>query len=358
MDSSDPTPTPPRRRFVRRALLLGGPILLLAVGLFVYLRGGRYVTSDNAYVHADKLTITSEVAGSVVEVAVRDNQPVAVGQVLCRLDDSVYRIALNEARAQLDAARTEVATLRATYRQKQAQIAEAGEQAAFAERELKRQQELATGNVATEAELDRARHALEAAHHHVAVLQQDAATALAALGGNPDQPDEQFARIAAARARIAAAERDLEKTILKAPIAGVVTNVSNIAIGKYLTAAQPAFSLIATDHVWIEANLKETELTYVKPGDAVTVGIDTYPHHEWRAKVATIGPATGAEFSLIPAQNASGNWVKVVQRIPVRIEVENSNPAEPLRAGMSAEVKIDTGHVRHLGDLTHVARRD
>jgi membrane fusion protein (multidrug efflux system) len=358
MASSDTTPTPPRRRRVRRTLLLGGPLLLIALGLFVYLRGGRYVTSDNAYVHADKLTIASEVAGSVVEVAVRDNQPVAVGQVLCRLDDSVYRIALNEARAQLDAARTEVATLRASYRQKQAQIAEAGELVAFAERELKRQQELAAGNVATEAELDRARHALEAARHHVAVLQQDAATALAALGGKPDQPDEQFARVAAARARVAAAERDLEKTVIKAPLAGVVTNVSNIAVGKYLTAAQPAFSLVATGHIWIEANLKETELTYVKPGDAVTVAIDTYPHQEWQARVATIGPATGAEFSLLPAQNASGNWVKVVQRIPVRIEVEDDHPAEPLRAGMSAEVKIDTGHERHLGDLARVARRD
>jgi membrane fusion protein (multidrug efflux system) len=282
---------------------------------------------------------------------VRDNQPVTVGQLLCRLDDSVYRIARNEARAQLDAARTEVATLRATYRQKQAQIAEANEQTAFAERELKRQQELASGKVATEAERARARHALAAARTHVTVLQQDAATALAALGGKVDRPDEEFARVAAARAKVASAERDLEKTVIKAPIAGVVTNVNNIAIGKYLTAGQPAFSLIATDHVWIEANLKETELTYVKAGDPVTVEIDTYPDRELSAKVGTIGPATGAEFALIPAQNASGNWVKVVQRIPVRIEVANDDPAKPLRAGMSAQVKIDTAHTRHLADL-------
>lgn len=357
MASSDNPSTPPRRRFVRRVLLLGGPLLLIAVGLFLYLHGGRYVTSDNAYVRADKLTITTEVAGSVVEVAVHDNQPVSVGQVLCRIDDSVYRIALDAARAQLEAARTEIATLRATYRQKQAQIAEANELVAFAERELKRQQELASGRVATEAELDQARHALDAARRHVAVLQQDAATTLAALGGKPDQPDERFARVAAAQARVAAAERDLEKTVIKAPIAGIATNVSNLAIGKYLTAGQPAFSLVAIDHVWIEANLKETELTYVKPGDPVTIEVDTYPHHEWKAKVATIGAATGAEFALIPAQNAAGNWVKVVQRIPVRIEVADNNPAEPLRAGMSAEVTIDTGHTRHLGDLVHVARR-
>jgi membrane fusion protein, multidrug efflux system len=358
MPSPDTVSTPPQRKLVRRILLLGGPILLLVIGLVVYLRGGRFVTSDDAYVHADKLTITSEVSGSIVEVAVHDNEPVAVGRVLCRLDDSVYRIAVSEARAQLDAVRTEVSTLRASYRQKLAQIAEASEQADFAERELKRQQELATGNVATAADLDKARHALDAARQHVSVLKQDAATVLASLGGNPDQPDDKFARVAVAQAKLDAAQRDLEKTVIKAPISGVATNVSNIAIGKYLTAGQPAFSLVAVDHVWIEANLKETELTYIKVGDPVSLEIDAYPHHEWQARVATIGAATGAEFALIPAQNAAGNWVKVVQRIPVRIEVENADPKNALRAGMSAVVTIDTGHQRAMSDLMKVARRD
>ncbi len=341
----------PRRPLLRRLLLVGGPVVAAVVALYLYLHGGRYIASDNAYVHADKLTVAPEVAGSVVEIAVHDNEAVAVGQLLCRLDDSAYRLAVDEARAQVEAARTEIATLRSTYRQKLAQIAEATEQADYAGRELERQQALASGDVATAAELDRARHAAEAARHRLEVLRQDAATVLAQLGGDPDQPEERFARIAAARARLATAERNLAKTVLRAPLAGIATNVSNVAPGKYLAAGQPVFSLVSSGRTWIEANLKETELTYVKVGDPVTLEIDAYHGVVWRAKVAAIGPATGAEFALIPAQNASGNWVKVVQRIPVRLEVETNDAAHPLRAGMSAEVEIDTGHVRHLGDL-------
>jgi membrane fusion protein (multidrug efflux system) len=339
-------------------LLLGGPLALVAAGLYAYLHGGRIVASDNAYVRADKLTVASEVAGSVVEVAVRDNEPVEVGRVLCRLDDSLYRIAVDEARAKLAAARTELATLRATYRQKLAQIDEANEQSQFFAREASRQETLASGHVSSQADLDKARHTLEAARRRAAVLRMEAATVLASLDGNPDRPDERYALVAEPRARLAAAERNLEKTVIKAPIAGIATNVSSVAVGKYLAAGQALFALVDVDRVWIEANLKETELTYVKVGDPVTLAFDTYPAREWRARVAAIGAATGAEFALIPAQNASGNWVEVVQRIPVRIEVERTELDQPLRAGMSAEVEIDTGHTRQLGDLVHTARRE
>lgn len=348
----------PRRQVLRRILLLGGPALLIVIGIYLYLHGGRVVTSDNAYVHADKLTVTSEVAGSVVEVAVRDNDRVAVGQLLFRLDDSLYRIAVDEVRARLNLVRTELATLRATYREKLTQVEEAREQTGFAERELKRQEALASGKAATEADLDKARHAVDLARRHGEVLAQDAATVLASLGGDPDQPEEKYARVRAAQAELATAERNLEKTVVKAPMAGIITNVSNLPAGKYLAAGQPAFSLVATDDTWIEANLKETELTYVKAGDPVEIEIDTYPQHDWKGRVLAIGPATGAEFALIPAQNASGNWVKTVQRIPVRIAIETQDAARPLRAGMSAEVKIDTGHTRKLGDLVNATRQD
>lgn len=358
MADNESNPSRPKRRGLRRALLTGGPVLLIVIGLFAYLHGGRYVSSDDAYVHAEKLTITPEVSGSVTEVAVQDNEHVDVGRILCRIDDTLYRIAVDEAKARLRSARTELATLRATYQQKEAQIAEAAEQAEFASRELARQQALKSGNVATEAELDKARHAVDAAQQRMGVLRKEAATVLASLGGKPDAPDESFATVAAAQAKLAAAERDLAKTTVKAPIAGVVTNVSNVAVGKYLAAGQPIFSLVSLDHVWIEANLKETELAYVKAGNPVSVEIDTYPHHKWTGRVATIGPATGAVFSVIPAQNASGNWVKIVQRIPVRIEVDNNEPDRPLRAGMSAVAAIDTGHQRRLGDLAAIARRD
>ncbi len=349
----------PRGQMRRRVLLIAGPVLLVALGLYFYLHGGRILTSDNAYVHANKLVITSEASGSVVELAVRDNERVAAGRLLFRLDDSLYRIRVDEARARLEAARTELATLRASYRQKLALIDEARAQTAFADRELQRQQALAQKDVLTESDFDKAQHAVEAARKHVGVLEQDAATVLAALNGDPDLPDDKDARITVAQAELAAAERDLAKTVVRAPAAGIVTNTSNLPVGKYLAAGQPAFSLVASDDLWIEANLKETDLAYVKAGDPVEIEIDAYPQHGLRGHVVAIGPATGAEFALIPAQNASGNWVKVVQRVPVRIAMD-ANPSElqPLRAGLSAEVRIDTGHIRALGDLVANASRE
>ncbi|HTL68889.1 MAG TPA: HlyD family secretion protein [Lacunisphaera sp.] len=347
----NPAETPPRRRTKRRVLLIAGPVILAIAGLVLYLHGGRVISSDNAYVHAAKLTVTSEVPGSVTAVAVHENELVQAGQLLFQLDDSLYRIRLGEARARLESTRTEVATLRASYRQKLAQVAEARETVAFGERELARQQTLSAGQAGTEAAVDRARHALDEARKHLDVLQQDAATVLASLSGDPDLPDDKSARLAAARAEVDAAQRNLDKTAVRAPSAGVVTNVTNLPVGKFLEAGQPAFSLVSARDLWIEANLKETELTYVKAGDAVQIEIDTYPQAKFHGQVLNIGPATGAEFALIPAQNASGNWVKVVQRIPVRISVESPDPAYPLRAGMSAEVDIDTGHVRSLGGL-------
>lgn len=343
-------PKPAGNRWLRRVLLLAGPVVLAGAGLFFYLRGGRVVSSDNAYVHADKLSVTAEVAGTVKEVLVRDNQHVTPGQVLFRLDDEPYRIAVDQARAQLDAVHVELATLRGSYQQKLAATEEAKEQAAFAQRELERQQALAVDHVAPPADLDRAKHAVDAAQRRIVVLQQDAATTLASLGG-ADKSDDQNPRVAAAKAQLEKAERDLRHTVIVAPLAGIIANVTNLPVGRYLQPAQAAFSLVATDHVWIEANLKETELTFLKSGDPVEIEIDTYPHVQWTGRVSDVGPATGAEFSLIPAQNASGNWVKVVQRIPVRVRIETNDPDHPLRAGMSAEVNIDTGHSRSMHDL-------
>jgi membrane fusion protein (multidrug efflux system) len=342
-----PTRSPRRRRLV----VWLGPLLLIAAGLFFYLRGGRVVKSDNAYVHADKLTVTTEVAGTVRSVEVTDNQHVKAGQVLFRLDDEPYRIAVAQAIAGLNAVRLELATLRGNYRQKAAAIDEAKEQLAFAERELARQEELRQRNVNSEAALDEAHHAVETARRHAVTLQQEAATVLASLGGAIDAPDEKNPQYAAAKANLDKAERDLRHTVVTAPIDGIVTNVSNLPVGRVLQPTQAAFALVGTGSVWIEANLKETEITYLKAGAPVEVEIDAYPHRQWHGHVADIGPATGAEFALIPPQNASGNWVKVVQRLPVRVQLDDEDPSRPLRAGMSAEVRIDTGHTRSLGSL-------
>lgn len=358
MNANSPSESSPasRRSRRRRLLLWGGPLLVAVAAVFLYLHGGRVVASDNAYVHAEKLTVTSEVAGTVIEVVVRENDEVHAGQVLFKLDEEPYRIAVAEANAQLDAAKLEVATLRGNHRQKLAAIEEAKEQVEFARRELRRQETLNATDVGPAAALDQARHAFDAAQRRVVVLQQEAATVLASLGGTASA-DERNPRVLQAAARLEKAERDLRRTVVTAPTAGIVTNVANLPRGRFLPAAQPAFTLVATGSVWIEANLKETELTYLKPGNPVEIEIDTYPHHAWRGRVSDIAPATGAEFALIPPQNASGNWVKVVQRIPVRVKIESDDPARPLRAGMSAHVSIDTGHARSLRDLARVFGR-
>ena len=348
---ASPNKPPAARRWIRRVLLLAGPIVLLLGGAYFYLKGGRYVTSDDAYVRADKLTVTSEVPGTVVAVAVHDNDHVAAGQLLFRLDDTPYRIAVDAAKARIEGVRVELAIMRANYRERLAQIEEAREQVRYAGRELARQQALNAGHVAPEADLDRAQHAADAAGRKVAVLEQDAASVLASLGGSITQPDEQYARFAEAKARLDSVERDLSKTTIHAPIAGTATNVTNLPVGKYLAAAQPAFSLVVNDHRWVEANLKETEVTHVRPGQLVEIEVDTYPNRTWHGVVGAVGPATGAEFALIPPQNASGTWIKVVQRLPVHIDLSDPDAEQLLRAGMSVEVTIDTGHVRTLNEL-------
>lgn len=342
---------------LRRVLLLLGPVLLVAAGLYLYLAGGRYVSTDNAYVKADKLSIATDVSGFVAELVVRESEKVAAGQLLFRLDDEPYRIALAGARAQLGTVRNEIATLQANYRQNLAQIEQAKTDVAFFEAQFQRQQDLLKRGVTTQAAFDQARRDIESARERVIVAQRQAEGTLAQLGGKADEPVQNNARFQQAKAQVDKAERDLRRTEVRAPMAGVVTNVDRLPIGAYLAAAQPAFSLVATDHVWVEANPKETDLTYLKPGDPAEVTVDAYPGREWHARVASVSPATGAEFSVLPAQNASGNWVKVVQRVPVRLRVEVPDNGPPLRAGMSVTADIDTGHKRSLGDLVETAKR-
>jgi membrane fusion protein (multidrug efflux system) len=317
----------------------------------MYLAGGRYVTTDNAYVRADKLTVSTDVSGIVAEVLVGDNDTVQKGQVLFRLDDEPYRITVDGARAQLGTVRNELATVQATYRQNLAQIEQARADVTFAEAQSQRQQDLMRRGVTTQVALDQAQHDLNAARQRLSAAQRQAEATVAQLGGKADDKIENHPRVRQAQAQVDKAERDLRHTVVRAAMAGVVAKVDALQVGEYLPAAQPAFNLVAADHVWVEANPKETDLTFLKPGDPATVTIDAYPGREWHASVASISPASGAEFSVLPAQNASGNWVKVVQRVPVRLRVEIPQDGPPLRAGMSADVSIDTGHTRSLGDL-------
>ncbi|WP_422036030.1 HlyD family secretion protein [Reyranella sp.] len=338
-------------RNLRRILLVLGPAIVLAGSLFAYMTGGRYVSTDNAYVHAGKLTVATDVSGIVANVAVHESQRVEKGQVLFTLDQEPFRIALAGAEANLGTVRNQIVTQQATYRQKLAQIEQARTDIGFFETNAQRQQDLLKRGVSAQATYDQAKRDLDTARERLLVAQSDAEATLAQLGGRADAPIEQNANYLAAKAQVDRARRDLNHTTVVAPMPGIVTNVDALLPGEYLPAAQPAFSLVSTADVWVEANAKESDLANLKPGDKATVSIDAYPGREWQATVTSLAPATGAEFSVLPAQNATGNWVKVVQRVPIRLGVEMPEGAPPLRTGMSAYVEIDTGHHRQLSDL-------
>jgi membrane fusion protein (multidrug efflux system) len=327
------------------------PSVAVLAAIVLYLTGGRYVSTDDAYVKADVLTVSTDVAGSVAEIGVRENEVVAAGQMLYRLDDTMYRIALAAAEARLAAVRNEIEVSRATYRQKLAESEAAQADVAYYQREYDRVSPLVRSNAATQSQVDAAERALKDAKERLNSLREQAAATLADLGGKVDVAVDDHPRVRAAAASRDLAQRDLAHTRVVAPTAGIATRTENLRPGLYLVAAAPAMALVESGDVWVEASPKETDLTHVRPGQRVTVTIDAYPGRSWRGEVATISPASGAQFALIPAQNASGNWVKVVQRIPVRIALPRLEDAPPLRAGMSATARIDTGYRRGLGDL-------
>jgi len=343
--SSDPSP---RRRWLRWALFALLPLTLI-VGGYWYVTGGRVMSTDNAYVEADKVGISTDVSGIVKEVDVRNNQQVKAGQVLFRLDDLPFQLAFERADAQVGVVGNDLNALKANYQDMLAQIKQAQNDIEYYDREFRRQQDLAAKNIASQQTFDTARRNQQNAQQKLASLNQQLAAIAANLNGDPNIPVEQHPRYRDAVAQRNEAARQLDHTVVKAPFAGIVTNVPSLAPGKYLQASMTAFYLVATDYVWVDSNPKETELTNVRAGQPVTVTVDTYPDLEWHGAVESISPAAAQEFSLLPAQNTSGNWVKVVQRIPMRVRLDTSDKSRPaLRAGMSAVVDVDTGHQRGL----------
>lgn len=352
--------SPPRRRagalLLRRFLLFLGPVAALLIALHLYLQGGRYVSIDNAYVKADTVTVANDIAGMIASVAVANNQIVARGQELFRLDDEALRIQLASAEANLAQVRNDIEVSKASWRQKLEDIRTDELQIAYYDREFRRQQELVANNFTSRAQFDAARRNLDVARQQLASHRQQLAGVAATLSGDPDIAAEKHPRFLAAQALRDQAARDLRRTVVRAPIGGIVTNVDKLQPGQYLAAGAAAFSLVSHDHVWVEANPKETELTHVLAGHPTEITIDAYPGVTWRGAVASLSPSSGAEFALLPAQNTSGNWVKVVQRIPIRVTIESLEDRPTLRAGMSAVAVIDTGRERSLAGLIKILK--
>jgi membrane fusion protein (multidrug efflux system) len=335
-----------RRERTRWTLFALVPIALV-ICVYWYVTGGRIMSTDDAYVGAEKVGIATDVSGIVQEVDVTDNQHVAAGQVLYRLDPRQFQIAVDNAKANLAQIALSIEAMKQDYKR---MVSDAAAQAAQVDLDQLNSDRAATllhSNTVAQSNYDQAHYTLENDKSKLAALREQAQVQLARLGGSPDVVVTEHPQYLQAQAQLAEAQRQLDHTVIKAPFAGVVTSVPSIAPGKYLAASTTAFFLVDTDHVWVDADPKETELTHIRPGQPVTVTVDTFPNYEWHGTVEGISPAAAQEFAMLPAQNTSGNWVKVVQRVPMRIRLDVSDKSLPeLRAGMSVVVDVDTGHAR------------
>jgi membrane fusion protein (multidrug efflux system) len=330
----------------RLVLLVVIPLLAGMIGFVVYLKGGRYVETEDAYLKADIVPVSSEVSGTVQKLLVSENQAVKVGQILFRLDPEPFLLEVAKAKAKLGQVRTNLEALQASYREKQAEIAMAHTNHAYAVREQRRVSELARKKFISTARLDEVRHNVKVSAQQRAALRQDLQRIALALGGDIDTPLDSHPDYLAAVAELDHARLDLKHSEVRAPLTGTVSKLPEP--GQYLKAGNTAMVVVANHHLWVEANFSEMDLTYVRPGQRVKLRVDSYPGRQWRGVVDSMSPATGAEFAVIPAQNAVGNWVKIIQRVPVRIRFDTQDPLPPFQAGLSSWVEIDTGHHRNL----------
>jgi membrane fusion protein (multidrug efflux system) len=339
------------RRLLRPLLMLGGIAVVIVGSLVFWITGGRVVSIDNAYVRSAKEAIATDVSGIVMQVPVHEGQRVKKGDVLLRLDPAPFEFAVMGAKANLGGIVSDLNAMKVDYKRMLRDVDVKQSQVALDQVNTDRLGALVSSGGVTRAEYDNARFQLATNKQSVEALKLHAAVQLAKLGGDPEVDVRTMADYRQAKAKLDEAQRQLEHTVIYAPFDGVVTMVDTVQPGMYLAASTAAFGIVSTERTWIEANPKETELTYVKPGDPVDLTVDTYPGRHWACHVESIAPNSGSEFSVLPAQNTSGNWVKVVQRIPVRIGCDRKPDDPEFRAGMSVIADIDTGHQRTWRDL-------
>lgn len=339
-------PIESKLRLKRFMLLVVIPIIAAIVVGAIYLSGGRIVETDNSYVKADKVPVSAEVSGMIKQVLVEENQLVLAGQPLFRLDAAPFQIEVAKAEATLAQMRVDLAATKASFHEKQAEITLARSRYAFVGNDLRRQAELAEKQFISASKLDEATQNRDLAEQQINVLQHDLRRIAETLGGSVDAPAENHPSYLAALAVLDRARLDLARTEVRASLSGTVSRLPKP--GQYTAAGTIAMILVASDNLWVEANFTETDFTFVQRGQPVVIHVDTYPDASWQGVVESLSPATGAEFSVIPAQNATGNWVKISQRVPVRIKLKVPPGLPQLRAGLSAITKIDTGHHRLL----------
>ncbi|WP_294191306.1 HlyD family secretion protein [uncultured Sphingomonas sp.] len=336
-----------RRNRLRLPLLIAAPILAVVLGLYFYLSGGRYQETDNGYIQAGLVPVSASVSGPVVAVLVRNNQRVRAGDVLFRIDPAPFQAAVDEAAAELANARTQVSSTRASYREGEAALAAARARLAYAEREAARQKSLLAEGISSQNQYDQAVLAAQTARQQIQTSVQQNAGVAATLTGSVDAPTAVQPAVQRAQAALERARLNLGYTVVRAAQDGIVTKVDQLQRGSYVTASKPVFTLAGT-RMWVEGNFKEDQLNHMRVGQPATFHVDAFPDLKLTGRLTSFSPGTGNSFALLPAENATGNWVKVVQRLPVEFSIDRLPPNVPLHAGLSVEVSVDTGHKRHL----------
>jgi membrane fusion protein (multidrug efflux system) len=347
-DTAAPAPASrkARKRGLRFMLLIALPLIALVGGGLFYLSGGRYIETDNAYVGAQKVLITPDISGQIVNVAVREGQHVNPGDELFALDKKPYELALGAAQGKLSVARIDYEKLKTTLASLDTLADLAAKNAALKRNDVERKQKLLSSQAGSRADVDTAMSAMVTAQLQEQFTKQQKATTLSQLLGDPNLPLDKFPEYVQAKSAVDNAQRDLAHTTVRAPMSGTATQVDNIQLGRFVAAGTPVLSVIDDENPWVDANPKETDISHLRVGQKATLEVDSFPDHTFTGRVVAVSPGTGAQFSILPPQNASGNWVKVVQRVPVRIAFDKDEDTHLLRAGMSVNISIDTHYSR------------